>query len=169
MTIGIKYTVTQLTAKLHSIETAEPKSRKRKRPAHLEDSVIITSVGSRESQSTSKGFKQQLFFPILDKFLVEMNERFSDSNNLVLKGIGACSQTSSKFISFQEIKPFAQMYDIDIDMLEIEVSLISRSIASLSNVRSIAEFGIYLHSCQPAYQNLFQTVQIALTIDQCRV
>ena len=59
--------------------------------------------------------------------------------------------------------PFALKYNIDVTTLEIEVSLIGRSIAS-ANVETIGDFASYLYSCQPAYKNLFQTVQVALTI-----
>ena len=92
-----------------------------------------------------------------------MNERFNHLNSLVLKGIAACSPSSPTFLAFQEMKPFCLMYGIDVNTLEIEVALLSRSIPSL-NITTTNELGRYLHSCQPAYQNLYQAVQVALTI-----
>ena len=153
-------------AQLHSISTeSESNTRKRKRPVHFEEGVITCPIGFRETQQTKSDFKQQFFFPVLDKFLFEMNERFSDSNSVVLKGLAACNPASSVFLSFQQLKPFAQMYAIDITMLETEVRLISHSHAqSTIDAHTINEFGVYLHSCQPAYRNLYQIVQIGLTI-----
>ena len=58
------------------------------------------------------------------------------------------------------MKPFCIMYGIDLDTLEVEVALLSRA-DELSNLANTADFGCYLHSCQPAYH---QAVQIALTI-----
>ena len=46
-----------------------------------------------------------------------MSERFNDSNSVVLKGIAACNPALSAFLSFQKLKQFAQMYNIDVDAL----------------------------------------------------
>ena len=72
-----------------------------------------------------------------------MNERFSDPNSVFLKGIAACNPGSSVFLLFQELKPFAQMYNIDVSMLETEVNLISHSLSTI-DAQTIAEFGVYL-------------------------
>ena len=45
----------------------------------------------------------------------------------------------------------------------MEVALVSR-VASLNSIRTTVDLGRYLHSCLPAYRNLYDTVQIALTI-----
>ncbi len=57
------------------------------------------------------------------------------------------------------------MYGIDVTTLEMEVALLSQSIASQRNtMTTMIELGRYLHSCLPAFRNLYDTVQIALTI-----
>lgn len=156
-------------AKLHSIpkgvnDDLRP-SRKRRRPAHLEDIVITEFVGSRELTTTKDHFKTNLYLPVVDQFIMEMNECFNHSSNLVLKGISACSPSSSVFLDFSEMKPFCLMYGIDVDTLEIELALLSRSMASVGgNITNIAELGCYLHSCQPVYKNLYHTVRLTLTI-----
>ena len=74
---------TQL-AQLHSIEIQSTTAkRKRKRPTHLADSVILESVGVRDSGSISEELKTQFYFPVLDKFLVELNHRFDDKTLLL--------------------------------------------------------------------------------------
>ncbi len=159
------YTYATDIAKLHSIpvESDDPNPRKRRRPAHLDDSVITESVGFREPTTTSCHFKTKVYFPVLDHFHVEMNERFNRSNILVLKGVSSCSPSSSTFLSFQEMKPFCLMYGIDVSTLEVEVGLLSR-VDELGNLANTADFGCYLHSCLPAYHTIYQAVQIALTI-----
>ena len=154
-------------ANVHSISAQfdRPSTRKRRRPAHLEDTVITESVGSREPMTASSHFKTSLYFPVVDQFIVEMNERFNHSNSIVMKGIATCSPSSSAFLTFEDMKPFSFMYGIDVVTLEIEVALFSKSFATLSNsIKTMTELGCYLHSCLPAYQNLYDTVQIALTI-----
>ena len=114
--------------------------------------------------TASSHFKTSLYFPVVDQFIVEMNERFNHSNSIVMKGITTCSPSSSAFLTFENMKPFSFIYGIDVVTLEIEVALFSKSFATLSNsIKTMTELG-YLHSCLPAYQNLYDTVQIALTI-----
>ena len=50
-------------AKVHSIPdgNGDPKTRKRRRPGYLEDSVITESVGSSETPTTSGHFKTKLY------------------------------------------------------------------------------------------------------------
>ena len=54
-----------------------------------------------------------------------MSKRFDHSNDIVLKGVAACSPSSSVFLSFEEMKPFCLLYEIDVDTLKIEVDLLS--------------------------------------------
>ena len=82
-----------------------------------------------------------------------------------MKGIATCSPSSSAFLAFKDMKLFSSMYAIDVGTLEMEVTLLSQSIASLcSTVTTMIDLGRYLHSCLPAFRNLYERVQIALTI-----
>ena len=106
MSIGSRYTGTQPTSPKHSPflrvhESSDVRPRKRRRPAHIADSVLTESVGSQEPLTTSEHFKTKLFFPVIDRFIVKMNERFDDSSNWVLKALPACSLSSGIFLSFQ--------------------------------------------------------------------
>ena len=49
--------------------------------------LIYVSVGSRITPSTSEKFEVELYFPVLDKFLHELNHRFQDQNATNMKGI----------------------------------------------------------------------------------
>lgn len=148
-------------ANLHCI-SIQPTSRKRKRPSHLADSVILETVGSREDRSTSEVFRSQFYFPVIDKFLQELNRRFHDKNIDIMKGVSACTPTSSTFLLHSDLKTFAEMYDIDTATLEVEASLVKTVLKP--DINTVATFRSYLHSCQPAYYTLCQLTQIALTI-----
>lgn len=96
-----------------------------------------------------------------------MDNRFNASNILVLKGVAACSPSSSVFLQYQELKLLSMMYGIDVSSLDMELQLLSRAIASLregESIQTISQLGLYLHSCLPAYNSIYKTVQIALTI-----
>ena len=51
-----------------------PTTRKRRSPAHLQDSIITESVGSCQPSTVSGYFKASLYLPVIDKFIVEINE-----------------------------------------------------------------------------------------------
>ena len=164
MLLGIEhYDYATRIAKLHNI-TVEVRARKRKRPACLTESVVYESIGSRETLSASEEFKTQLYFPVLDKFLDELNRRFHDQNVILLRGISACTPTASNFLSHADLHSFSEMYGIQAGpTLEVEVDLVKRLILS-SSIDSLTFFRSYLYSCRPAYNILYQLAQIALTI-----
>ncbi len=151
-------------AHLHSIDIQSTPLRKRRRPAHLADSVILESVGSRENESTSECLKIQFYLPVLDKFIIELNHRFDNKNLLIMKGIAACSPSSSTFLSYEDLKPFAERYDLVTQSLQVELSLVSTAIANKPDIKSLVAFRNYLYSSQSAYKSIFQMAQIALTI-----
>ena len=157
------YTYTSEIAKLHEIDshTFDIERRQRKRPAHLNDSVLLESVGNREPLSTSQDLKNHLYFPVLEKFIAEM-KRFDNKNLVVMKGVSSCSPSSSTFLSLHELEEFAEAYNVDNASLEVECSLVKRAL-SLSSCE-ISSFGYYLFSRQPSYETLRELVQIALTI-----
>ena len=84
-------------AELHNI-AVQVTTRRRKRPTYLNDSVVCETTGSRVSLSTREEFKTQLYFPVLDQFLHELNNRFQNQNNSILKGISACTPKASNFL-----------------------------------------------------------------------
>lgn len=133
-------------ANLHCV-TIQVTSRKRKRPSHLAESIVHETVGS-----------------VLDKFLYELNARFQDSNLVIMKGVSACTPTSSNFLLCTDLDSFAEMYAVDTRTLEVEVNLVKTVLESQSTVNTLAIFRSYLHSCQPAYNTLYLLTKIALTI-----
>ncbi len=114
--------------------------------------------------STSQELKTQLYFPVLDKFLMELEIRFDRYNLSVMNGIAACSPSSTMFLSYDQLKVFADNYNISTDSLQVEVDLLSKIIPGKSDIDSTVSFRNYLYSSQPAYESVFKLVQIALTI-----
>lgn len=152
-------------AMLHSVDIHQTATkRKRRAPSHLADTVLLESTGSRDQPSTSDEFKTQLFFPVLDKFLVELQNRFDGKNLAIMNGIAACSPSSRKFLAYDDLKLFAENYNIATDSLEVEVVLLSRIVPGQSDIDSLVSFRNYLYSSQPAYESVFKLTQIALTI-----
>ena len=98
-------------AELHNI-AVQVTTRRRKRPTYLNDSVVCETTGSRVSLSTREEFKTQLYFPVLDQFLHELNNRFQNQNNCILKGISACTPKASNFLCLEDLESFSELYGI---------------------------------------------------------
>lgn len=155
-------------AKLHNITVDPPaagRRRKRKRPSRLEDSVLLDTVGARDPASTSEEYKCHFYFPILDKFLAELSNRFDEKNVIIMKGVSSCTPSSSIFLSLNELTAFADAYGIETGTLQVECSLLKLQISHTNQeVTSLADFGCYLLSHLPAYRTVCDLVRVSLTI-----
>lgn len=96
-------------AKHHSVDFP-PAPRRKRLPAHFDNSVVIESVGSREQCSTSQELKVNFFFPVIDRFVAEIEQRFESQNCRIMKGIQACKPSSSTFLSLPHLVAFADCY-----------------------------------------------------------
>ena len=151
-------------ASLHDVPIEVQPKKRRRRPAHLTDNLIYESVGSRITPSTSDQFRVELYYPVLDKFLHELNHRFQDRNATIMKGISTCSPTASNYLSLSDLQFFSDMYIISAGpALEVEVNLV-KTLTKSTIGDTLASFRSNLYSCQPAYSILHQLTQIALTI-----
>ena len=107
--------VTEL-AQNRDIEMHTPESQKRtsRLPARLNDGVVLSSTGCRDSVSemSPEIMYRKLYFEVIDRILSELNKRF-DQSATILKGIAACCPKSSSFFDIEVIKPLAEQYGID--------------------------------------------------------
>ena len=67
-----------------------------------------------------------IFYPILDKALKELNERFSQQSMEFLTGIDSFSPKSKQFLNFENLRPFAMQYKSNVADLEIEFKQLTR-------------------------------------------
>lgn len=108
------------------INEQAPNSRQRRCPRHLEDSIIYTSIGgeNRQGSSTvSHQYKINVYFPIIDTFLAELWLRFNEKNIEIMNAIGSLSPTSSSFLDPEKVNPFAIFYNLDSQLLTMELGL----------------------------------------------
>ena len=114
-----------------------------------------------------------MYFPTIDVILAEMNERFSDGNLLLMKGIDALCPKSSNFLSVAEMEPFLQQYDKclpQLDNLENEVMLFKNYLAR-NHIPEEAQGSSGLHfllDCiepvKAAFPILYECFHIAVTL-----
>lgn len=110
--IGTVSAYDESVARLHSIDVIGSRpSRKRKLPS-LCEAVILESTGSSEA-ATSQQFKIGLYYPILDAFLMELNQRFSERNVEIVRAIRACSPQCAQFLESAQLQLPVDGYGLD--------------------------------------------------------
>uniref|UniRef100_A0A1X7UUF2 HAT C-terminal dimerisation domain-containing protein n=1 Tax=Amphimedon queenslandica TaxID=400682 RepID=A0A1X7UUF2_AMPQE len=158
---------------LNSFPTTQfgPKARcfskiwKRRLPRQLDDSIVYESSGSRSVPDCSSQLKVELFFPVVDAFLVELRKRFDDKNISIMKGIQACHPHSKSFFSFSELKPLADVYNLTASQtLESELEVARQLFVDKENFTKTNDVFLRLYQLRDAFPTLSNLVKIAMTI-----
>ena len=71
-------------------------------------------------------YKVSLYYLILDCFLAELKQRFTDNNQEIMKAIHACQPTSNKFLEMNELQPIIDQYNLNHDYLISEATIAKR-------------------------------------------
>lgn len=158
------FSYAESVARVHGIDVTGPcSSRRRRPPSHLNDVILLESTGAHEPLTTNEGFKVGLFFPILDAFLMELNQRFTEKNVELMKAIRACSPQCDHFLEPVHLKPLIDNYKLDCESLEMESTLAKRTLASKKMENTVDVFK-ELSPLKEAFPTLLRLLQIALTI-----
>ena len=102
-----------------NIDVAMPCARKRQSrlSSRLQDSIIMTPVGARDSESdTPLRFYQQRYFETLDRVLQELKVRFDDNRSVILS-VAACNPRNKHFLRLDRVQPLAEESGIDLSKL----------------------------------------------------
>ena len=157
---------TQQVAEINKIPiTCLQQKRQKRLPQRYEEGFVLESTGSRESLSTGDDYKVNVYFPVLDTFLVELKQRFTSRNMEVMKAVQACSPLSSKFLDADYLKPLTENYSIDHPTLLMEAKLAKRTLTSkLKEMETISDVLLQLQPLKEAFPTLVRLLQIAMTI-----
>ena len=60
-----------------------------------------------------------VYFPLLDSFLKELNIRFNSRNLLIMRAIEACCLQSKNFLNPHCIQPLCDNYNLDYESLRM--------------------------------------------------
>jgi hypothetical protein len=94
---------------------------------------------------------------VLDKFLAEIDKRLEENSLVIMEGVSSCTPSSSAFLSVNKLKSFADAYSINTATLEVECHVLGNLMKQLSQnkkVNSLASFGCFLLSRQPAHSTI---------------
>lgn len=103
------WTYTQSIAELHCIPVSTYSTDRPQRTAQLpsqyDDSTVQETIGSQERNNSSEGYKVEFYYPMLDAFLSELNQRFTDKNRTIMKSSQACCPSSPHFLDISYLEP----------------------------------------------------------------
>ena len=159
------YDYAKSVAELRGIDIATHShvQRARRPPRRLEDMVVLESTGSRQVATSAENYKIDLYYPVLDSFLSEINRRFTTQNVELMKAIQACSPDSNHFLDPDSLTPMIEEYSLDRDSIRMEAVLARRSLKG-KEIDDLSDVIRELHPLQSAFPTLFKLVHIALTI-----
>ncbi|KAI6653075.1 Zinc finger MYM-type protein 1-like [Oopsacas minuta] len=127
-------------ANLNAIDFCFPSQpRQRKLPGSLENCDISSPVGNRSILSTEEQYRNNLYLPVIDRLLAELNHRFNSNSRVLMKATQAFNPNSGNFLEAAEIDEFAQAYNIDSHHLNLESKLAKRAMIAfkLESINSL--------------------------------
>ncbi|XP_077100036.1 zinc finger MYM-type protein 1-like [Siphateles boraxobius] len=135
----------------------------RQKQKRYDSFVVESACGSTSNLTTSDEFKQQLFYPCLDRMVEELTRRFSGLGEALMSGIHACNPTTETFLSEEALKSLASHYKIQLKPEELLVakSFINRRMEKETVPDTSTVFQLLDEDMFPTLKALFQ---VALTI-----
>jgi hypothetical protein len=139
----------------------------RKRPARLENDFLLEIPLSSRTEITSATevpqdqFRIHLFNPCIDRFLAELDSRFSSINKALLQGIQACSPSSIDFLKYEVINQLALHYNLSLSM---EECIVAKNYLKRQTDTVLDILSVYRKLDNTMFPSLSKTLQIALTI-----
>ena len=150
-------------ARVSHIDTTGCQPRQRQTPQRLQDGIVLAPTGARETMSTNEQYKVNLYFPVLDSFLAELQYRFSQKNINIMKAIQTFHPQSANFLEHSDLKPLALAYDLDYEALCMESTLARRTLKK-AEMGDVSDVLLELMPLKAAFPTLLKAIQISLTI-----
>ena len=110
----------------HSIDlVADAKVRRvQSVPSRFRDVIMTSTVGHRDHLDGEVKYRANLFFPLVDSMLVELNDRFSEKCIAVLNGINGLCPESENFLQTEHIQQFSSLLKADFPSLCNEIHVL---------------------------------------------
>ncbi|KAK7880157.1 hypothetical protein WMY93_033180, partial [Mugilogobius chulae] len=105
----------------------EPAPKRKKRlSTKLDGHAVMSHIGCRPEQQQEGSFRANLFYPIIDHMLAEMNRRFSNINCQLMRGIQGLNPSNDLFCDEVVLSPLASIYRCNMDDVKTELHQLKR-------------------------------------------
>ena len=106
--------------------------------------LLISTIGRPDNVNNEDNYRINLFYPIVDAVIIELNDRFPVHNMEILISISALCTDSETFLHSEILKPFAVEMKIDFCFLCNEIEVIE-SMLKDSKLENIVDLCYQLH------------------------
>uniref|UniRef100_A0A3P9BEC3 HAT C-terminal dimerisation domain-containing protein n=1 Tax=Maylandia zebra TaxID=106582 RepID=A0A3P9BEC3_9CICH len=135
----------------------------------LHDSLVNSTLGQHVDPDSKQMFRIQVFYPVIDCMMGEMERRFSRLNCNIMKGIQALNPSSGTFLREEDVLFLARAYDSNTDDLKHEVPQIRRVLERLAKSdetvpTTLLKFVSFLESYNDVFFELFRLCKIAVVL-----
>ncbi|CAF3808597.1 unnamed protein product, partial [Rotaria sp. Silwood1] len=137
--------------------------RKTKIPSRFNDCFINSTVGQRETLSTSTDFMNQIYFPLIDSMLVILNDRFSLKTLSFMNSIATVYPESKNFLSINDVDEFSRHIDVDSNALKNEFIVIKTMLMS-KTINNVIQFLNELIPFSTAFPQTLRMIKSAITM-----
>lgn len=158
---------TQITSfcREHHIDlSSTPRPRRIKTvSSRFKDAFVTSTIGQRDSLNNESNYRINLFYPIIDAALIELNDRFSAHNMEILISMSALCPDSENFLQSEILKPFAVEMKADFSLLCNEIEVVKFMLKD-SKLENIVDLYYQLLPMKQAFPTIMFLIIIAMTI-----
>ena len=104
------------------IDTTQRKpKRSRQTTRALQDSVIASTLGQHVVLDSKHTFCVNVYYPVMDNMIGEIERRFSNTNCNIMQGLQALNPSGTTFLREEAVLLLANAYDSNIEDLKHEL------------------------------------------------
>ena len=93
------------------------------------DMVVTESIGRNETSDDVDVFlRSEIYYPVIDKAVTELNDRFSEENMKILRAFQALTLGSENFLNGDVLAPLASNYKANMVDVNLKLRQLSRMI-----------------------------------------
>jgi len=129
----------------------------------FKDSVIESAISQRDDNQNEEYYRTYIYYQLIDNILVELNDRFSPKNLRLLVGISSLSPDSDNFLDFDSLKPCANHFTFDWDVLFNELAVVKPMLQNKS-LTTVNDLYQELYPFREAFPTFIALIQNAITI-----
>lgn len=131
--------------------------------SRFRDCIVSSTIGQRELIDTLSKYRTSIYYPVIDCILIEMKDRFSNTNIEFLRGISSLSPGSSNFLDVKQLEPLCRITQSNLTLLKNEIEVVKHMLQQ-KRLIDIIELYLVLLPFKQAIPTLFSLVIIALTV-----
>ncbi|CAF1401139.1 unnamed protein product [Rotaria magnacalcarata] len=136
---------------------------KTKISARFNDCFINLTLGRREKLSISTDFMYQIYFPVINCILVDVNGRFSSKTLSLMRSISTVYPESHFVLNIDDVDEFSRHIDADLSALKNEFIVI-KSMFMSKFINDVIQFLNELIPFSTAFQQTLRMIKSSVTM-----